>query len=172
MSRRKGFRRIRFYPEANYFRPRGVPASYLKEVVLGEDEWEALRLADFEGLEQTESAKQMKISQSTFQRILKKGRKKTACALVLSRAIILKGGEEEMVRPRRGLGGRGLGRGLGQSRGLGQGRGRMGGPLAAGPGGKCVCTNPECKMEVAHQVGVPCFQVKCEKCGSPMIRKR
>lgn len=166
MPRRKGFRRICFCPEASYFRPRGVPASYLKEVELGEDEWEALRLADFEGLEQTESAKQMKVSQSTFQRILKKGRKKTASALVLSRAIILKGGEEKMVRPRRGLGGRGLGRGLGQ------GRGRMSGPLAAGPGGKCVCTNPECKCEADHQVGVPCFQVKCSKCGSPMIRKR
>lgn len=61
-----------------------------------------------------------------------------------------------------------FGRGAGQ----GKGRGRMGGPLTAGPGGICVCTNPECKNKVSHQVGVPCYQVKCPKCGSPMIRQK
>ena len=155
MPRRKGFRRVCFCPGANYFRPRGVPALHLEEVELGEDEWEALRLADFEGLEQTKAAEQMKISQSTFQRILKKARGKTASALVLSQAIVVKGGEETMVRPRRGLG---------------QGRGRMGGPLAAGPEGICACV--KCKCEVPHKTGQPCYTLVCEKCGGKMIRKK
>jgi hypothetical protein len=64
---------------------------------------------------------------------------------------------------------RGLGRGLGQGRG--RGRGRMGGPLSAGPGGNCVCTNPSCKNEVPHMAGQPCYQRKCPKCSSPMVRK-
>ena len=63
------------------------------------------------------------------------------------------------------------GRGFGQGRGQGQGRGRMGGPLAGGPGGVCVCTNPKCKYTVPHQVGVACFNMKCPKCGSPMTRQ-
>ena len=155
MPRRKGFRRVCFCPGANYFRPRGVPALHLEEVELGEDEWEALRLADFEGLEQTKAAEQMRISQSTFQRILKKARGKTASALVLSQAISVKGGEEKMVRPKRDLG---------------QGRGRMGGPLAAGPGGICVCT--KCKCELPHKTGVACYEVKCPECDGAMIRKK
>ncbi|MGI5826428.1 MAG: hypothetical protein ACOX50_03380 [Patescibacteria group bacterium] len=53
---------------------------------------------------------------------------------------------------------------------LNRGRGRMGGN-SAGPGGICICTNPECKHETPHQVGVPCYQMKCSKCGSQMVRK-
>jgi len=45
----------------------------------------------------------------------------------------------------RGRGGGG-GRGGGAGRGAGQGPGRMGGPYAAGPGGKCVC--PSCGHRV------------------------
>jgi hypothetical protein len=52
----------------------------------------------------------------------------------------------------------------------GRGRGRMGGN-SAGPGGICICTNQQCKNEVPHQAGVPCYQMKCPKCGSQMVRK-
>ena len=62
--------------------------------------------------------------------------------------------------------GRGMGRGQGQSQG--QGRGRMGGPLAAGPGGQCVC--PQCGQRVPHVVGQPCNQKICPKCVVPMAR--
>lgn len=74
----------------------------------------------------------------------------------------------------RGLGrgmGRGLGRGGGQSPARG-GRGRMGGQFRAGPGGKCICVNPDCRHEINHQPGMPCYQQKCPKCSSPMVRKR
>lgn len=59
---------------------------------------------------------------------------------------------------------------IGQSRGNGGGRGRMGGD-AAGLGGACVCTNPDCRHEMPHQRGVPCYQLRCPKCSSPMTRK-
>lgn len=163
MPRRKGLRRVCFCPGANYFKPRGVPALHLEEVELGEDEWEALRLADFEGLEQTKAAKEMKVSQSTFQRILKEARGKTASALVLSKAIKVRGGEENMVKPRKGMG-------LGRRAPVSGGRGRQGGPLAAGPGGVCSCT--KCKCEVPHKTGVACYEAKCPECGGGMIRKK
>ena len=59
----------------------------------------------------------------------------------------------------------------GQGLGRNGGRGRMSGGFAAGPTGFCVCTNPECKHKDIHQPGVPCYQAKCSKCGSPMTRK-
>jgi len=80
----------------------------------------------------------------------------------------VKGGEIKMPNATRRGGGAGMGLRRGQA---GGGRGRMGGQFAAGPGGKCVCTNPDCKHEIAHQAGVPCYKTKCPKCGSPMIRK-
>ncbi|MGC9003960.1 MAG: hypothetical protein ACP5KZ_04555 [bacterium] len=56
----------------------------------------------------------------------------------------------------------------GFSQGQGQGRGRMGG-FSAGPGGECIC--PNCGTVVPHKRSVPCSQMKCPKCGSPMTRK-
>ena len=53
----------------------------------------------------------------------------------------------------------------------GGGWGKMGGQSQAGPGGVCICTNPDCKKKVVHQAGVPCYRLKCPECGSPMIRQ-
>ncbi len=64
-------------------------------------------------------------------------------------------------------GGQGSGRGGG--RGQGQGPGRMGGSKAAGPGGKCIC--PNCRHKVPHQVGKPCYDIRCPKCGTAMRRE-
>jgi len=159
MPRQRKPRQVSFKPAVTYFKPRGVALSSLKEVNLTLDELEAVRLADLEGEDQVKAAQKMKISQSTFQRILTKARQKIAGALVNGQAISVKGGDYIMA-PR----GRGLGRG--------RGRGRMGGPFAAGPGGFCVCTNPECKYKVPHVAGQPCYTLRCKKCGSPMVRER
>jgi len=70
-------------------------------------------------------------------------------------------------RGNRGGGGQGQGRGGGQ--GQGQGLGRMGGPLAAGPDGFCVC--PNCGHKIEHVAGKPCNQKKCPKCGALMGRE-
>ena len=43
-------------PESNYFKPRGIPLSVLEEVILAVDEFEAIRLADLEGLYQEKAA--------------------------------------------------------------------------------------------------------------------
>ena len=50
--------------------------------VLGADEMEALRLSDLLELDQTEAARRMDISQSTFHRILAGARRKVAASLV------------------------------------------------------------------------------------------
>jgi len=64
--------------------------------------------------------------------------------------------------------GSGSGRGQGRGQGQGQGKGRMGGPLAAGPGGSCVC--PKCGATVAHIIGQACNTRDCPQCGTKMTR--
>ncbi|MBN1631697.1 MAG: DUF2958 domain-containing protein [Thermoleophilia bacterium] len=49
------------------------------------------------------------------------------------------------------------------------GRGRMGGPLAAGPDGACVC--PSCGHREAHDAGEPCTDLACPECGTMMVRE-
>ncbi len=83
-------RKVIFDPNVTYFKPRAVPLSILKEVDLGVDELEALRLCDFKGLSQNKAAKKMGISQSTLGRILSSARKKVVEALIKGWAIKIK----------------------------------------------------------------------------------
>jgi predicted DNA-binding protein (UPF0251 family) len=70
-----------------YFKPRGIPLGQLEEIILLPAELEALKLHEVDGLEQIEAAKKMKISQSTFARILSSVNKKIAEAIVKGKAI-------------------------------------------------------------------------------------
>ncbi len=80
-------RHIKFNPKVEYFKPRGVPMRTLEEVELTAEEIECLRLKNIEELNQTECAKKMKTSQSTFQRILSIAYKKMSDALINGKAI-------------------------------------------------------------------------------------
>ena len=80
-------RNIVFNPEVVYYKPAGIPLRELKEVSLGLDEVEALRLCEHKGLSQKESAKKMQVSQPTFNRILSKARKKISTAIIKGYAI-------------------------------------------------------------------------------------
>jgi predicted DNA-binding protein (UPF0251 family) len=80
-------------PGATYFKPRAIPMTELEEVGLAMEEFEALRLIDFEGNKQMDAAKRMKVSQPTLNRLLNSARKKVAEALVEGKAIMIKGGD-------------------------------------------------------------------------------
>jgi uncharacterized protein len=75
-------RRIEHRPPAYYFKPAGIPLCDLKEVELGADELEAMRLADCDGLYNQDAAKCMGVSRQTFDRIIRRAHQKTAQALV------------------------------------------------------------------------------------------
>jgi len=85
-------RRIEGKPTAAIFKPAGVSEHGLEEVIMSLDEFEAVRLADREGLYQEEAAKKMKVSRSTFGRILKSAHGKIAEALGCGKVLKIEGG--------------------------------------------------------------------------------
>jgi predicted DNA-binding protein (UPF0251 family) len=85
-------RKVWFTPNVTYFKPAGIRMIFLDEVIITRDEFEAIRLRDYEGLTQTEAAKKMGISQPTFQRLYESARKKIADALINGKAIRIEGG--------------------------------------------------------------------------------
>lgn len=93
MSRPKYCRKVGCVPDINYFKPRGIPASLLEEVVLSLDECEAIRLADFEGLYQEAAAGRMDISRQTFGRIIESAHHKIADVLINGKALKIEGGD-------------------------------------------------------------------------------
>jgi uncharacterized protein len=93
MSRPKCCRKIGCAPDKNYFKPRGIPSTELEEVVLSLDEFEAIRLADAEGLYQENAAVKMNISRQTFGRIIESAHKKVADVLINGKALKIEGGE-------------------------------------------------------------------------------
>jgi len=68
-----------------------------------------------------------------------------------------------------GFPGSGQGSGQGSGRGRGNCRGMGRGGATAGHVGECIC--PSCGTTAAHQVGIPCYQSQCPKCGISMARK-
>ena len=93
MARPKCYRHVCGIPDKNYFKPRGIPTVDLEEVVLTLDEFEAIRLADYEQLYQEEAAAQMNISRQTFGRIIETAHKKIADVLLNGKALKIEGGE-------------------------------------------------------------------------------
>ncbi len=93
MTRPKSPRNVTGTPRAGWFKPAGVPFSQLKEIRLTSDEFEAIRLADMEGLYQEIVADKMNVSRPTVGRILTTAHKKIAEALVTGKAIRVEGGE-------------------------------------------------------------------------------
>jgi len=93
MPRPKCPRHVCGIPDKNYFKPRGIPASDLEEVILTLDEYEAIRLADYEQLYQEEAAARMNISRQTFGRIIEAAHKKIADVLLNGKALKIEGGE-------------------------------------------------------------------------------
>jgi uncharacterized protein len=89
-------RRVSFLPQAQYFKPAGVPIRDLEEICLSVEELEAIRLKDIEGMEQEEGAEKMNVSRPTFQRILTSARQKIADALFNGKAIRIQGGNFEI----------------------------------------------------------------------------
>ena len=92
MPNRRRYRRVKMPPPMEGFKPFGIPMRDLESVVLLFEEFEAIRLADYENLKQEEAAERMNISRPTFTRLYDKARKNIAKAFIEGKAILIQGG--------------------------------------------------------------------------------
>jgi uncharacterized protein len=99
MTRPKCCRRIDCMPDVNYFKPKGIPSSSLEEVILTLDEFESIKLADFEEMYQKQAALKMNISRQTFGRIVDSAHKKIADVLIHGKALKIEGGAIKVENP-------------------------------------------------------------------------
>jgi predicted DNA-binding protein (UPF0251 family) len=82
------------YPTIAAFVPQGVPIT--GEVMLSVEELEAIRLSDFEHLDQESAANLMQVSRQTYGRILFTARGIVGEALVTGKALKIAGGAYTM----------------------------------------------------------------------------
>lgn len=96
MGRPTRCRRVCVEPESSGFLPRASGGS--EEVVLTVDEYEVLRLVDFEKRSHQQCAEQMGISRTTVTEICESARFKLADSLVNSKALVISGGHYRVCR--------------------------------------------------------------------------
>ena len=182
MSRPKRKRQIQMAPKSFGFKPidHQEGLSYF-DIELHIDEYESLRLADYEGLSQVDAAVFMKVSRPTFTRIYDAARKKVVRAMVENKSLLIAGGQvdfdEEWYRchdchdvfsgeehdcdtPSQNL------EHINQS--LNRGKEYF----ASISSQKDFCECPKCNYGQVKMLGIPCRELVCSKCHTKgMIRK-
>jgi uncharacterized protein len=195
MVRPKRFRRIFQEPLIRCFKPDlDNDIDQINPIEITIDEFEAIRLKDYQNIKQQKSAELMDISQPTFHRILNITRGKIAKALVEGKIIKIKGGKFvtdiekykcktcgfEWSNPGKKYdkcpdcksediykieSDEEIQRPIGQP-GMGRRRGYGGMSMGAGPPRVCKC--PQCGYESPKTPGVPCRNTKCPECGTQL----
>lgn len=157
------------------FRPYGYVQQTKSPVVIHTEEYQALRLCDYERLKHAAAAEQMNVSRPTFTRIYAELRRKLATAFVENRTLILEGGRFEYqpsefvcnacahtffpeentapdaVCPRCG------------AKDTSEKRRHL-------QFDSTYCRCQTCGLEYLHKAGQPCREMTCEKCGTPLRR--
>jgi predicted DNA-binding protein (UPF0251 family) len=112
MPRPRKMRTVCCLPKSVKFGPSDASQSLENTVIMGVDEYETIRLIDWEGLMQEECASQMNIARTTVQSIYSEARKKMADVLVNRKWLIISGGDFVLCEKDTGLcGHRGCGQG-------------------------------------------------------------
>ncbi|MEA3451352.1 MAG: DUF134 domain-containing protein [Bacteroidota bacterium] len=93
MPRPKNNRFVNRPPLHREFKPTGIAARFLEKIILSIDEYEAIRLKDFQSMSQEESALEMGISRPTFTRLIESARKKIADFIVSGKSLRIDGGQ-------------------------------------------------------------------------------
>ncbi len=111
MPRPRKPRFVQGHPIVNEFVPGNVPPWGQGITVLSVEGLEAIKLTDFQGMDQETASGMMNVSRQTFGRILSEARSIVADALVMGKTLRIEGGDFDMpprgrVRHRHGRGGR------------------------------------------------------------------
>ena len=97
MARAKTPRTLHDLPVVKGFRPMWMRTNYRQAITLNLEEYEAIRLVDYESMTQDEVAELMGVSRPTVTRIYESARKKLALALVEGRTFVIEGGSVEIA---------------------------------------------------------------------------
>jgi len=97
MGRSKQSRQVSAMPLVAGFRPYGRCRKSRDCIELLYDEYESVRLLDYDGCQQAEAAEKMKVSRPTLTRIYMSARKKIAMAMVEGRQMVITGGNTDFV---------------------------------------------------------------------------
>jgi uncharacterized protein len=98
MSRPFRNRKICSPPVMAGFKPFGMPICEMKSIQLYLDEYESIRMADYENLSQDVAAEKMGVSRPTFTRVYNSALKKIAKAFAEGLAIEIEGGSVEFEK--------------------------------------------------------------------------
>lgn len=111
MPRPRKIRFVQGHPVVDAFVPNSIAPWGRQEAFLPIEGLEAIKLIDFQGLDQETASRLMNVSRQTFGRILAEARAVVADALVMGKTLRIEGGNFVMPpvgrgRHRRGWGGR------------------------------------------------------------------
>ena len=104
MPRIKRKRYVQGPPIVGSFCPEERPPWGIDDIILPVEGFEAIRLCDFEGLDQQAAAEKMKISRPTMGRVLGDARAIVSEALVMGKRLIIQGGDYEISTRRKARG--------------------------------------------------------------------
>lgn len=177
MPRPRRKRTIATPPVMEGFKPFGIPMNDLEPVILLFEEYESIRLADYEGLNHEQASVRMNVSRATFTRIYEQARRNIARAFIEGKAIFIEGGDyhtddfwyrcggcmkltisAEPVQICNYCQSKNI-RLLNKKETMN--------PM--GPGGNCICVH--CGTRVPHIQGQPCKERDCPQCGKKMMRE-
>ncbi|MEA3503922.1 MAG: DUF134 domain-containing protein [Bacteroidota bacterium] len=180
MARPKRYRRMGHPPQIKGLKPYGNRSSHDKVKLLFE-EYEAIKLADYDGYSQVDAAKQMDVSRPTFTRIYDRALKKVAEALVESKEIVLQSGsvvyEDDWFKcsscdftfKSLKVGGKIKKCPVCSSADIENISHDDFNETVAQGSDLCVCVH--CGREEQHSMGIPCNKIRCSTCGRNMKRK-
>ncbi len=191
MSRPVRHRKMHRPPLTKGFVPYGGQVLSDDVVLLLMEEYEAIRLMDYEMLNQEAAAKMMNVSRPTFTRIYDSARKKISKAIVLSLKLEIGGGNVELqgqwftcnkchaIFEVNDIEINDLYCSHCNSKDLenineqlsNYQRQKHNYFQQAGNKVKADCVCPECGFKISHKRGVPCRNVSCPKCNIALYRK-
>jgi predicted DNA-binding protein (UPF0251 family) len=185
--RRKRFRRLGSPPVLRGLKPIGVPFIETDLITVFFDEYEALRLVDYENLSHEEAAGLMNVSRPTFTRIYNSCLKKIARGFAEGKSIVVEGGNVEFDRQwyrcnecnitfhysRKGkpqctncdsTNVEHINKSIEEWKEKKQDSKNTTKPVEF-----CACTS--CNYKEPHKRGVPCFTRICPVCKTPLVRQ-
>lgn len=96
MPRPRKSRKVCYFPQTRFFSP--TDSTKEAPVILTVDEYETIRLIDWEGLSQEESGEFMKVARTTVQQVYASARKKLAQVIVNGCSLQIEGGDYRLCR--------------------------------------------------------------------------